>query len=271
MPRSHRLPDKIIDAHNHVSHKTLKELLKNMDDNLVERTLVIGTPLTSNKETLECARMHPDRFIAGAYVDPRRKARAVEEVKRWHGEGVNLIKLFPNLGYYPDDDAVLPVFEKIADLKMAVLSHCGWLSPVLGISASYYSHPGRFEKVIRRFPETVFIMAHMGGIAGFLETIMLTTRTPNTYCDCAPGQGMWVIENWPVVSMIPADRILWGADSLRHGPLIDRCHKAFNKLGFGPRLADIFYNNALGIFQRIGALPASPSRKRGANRRPGKK
>lgn len=75
---------------------------------------------------------------------------------------------------------------------MTVLSHCGWLDGSgPGVTqepwAACYSHPGRFEKTLRLYPDTVFILAPMGGIAGMLEPVMLTTRTANTFSDCSPG------------------------------------------------------------------------------------
>ena len=260
MANRYPLPKRIIDAHNHVATATCDELLSIMDANRVELALVMGSPNTPNEEVLRCVRAHGDRLIGGAYVDPRHINRAVEDVKRWQGEGFRLIKLFPNLGYYPDEDYVQPMFETIAELKLAVLSHCGWLTPAAGVSAAYYSAPGRFEKVIRRHKDTIFILAHMGGMASFLETIMLTTRTPNTYCDCSPGQGTWVIENCPMAASIPPDRIMWGADSNGHAYLLKRCHAALAKLRFGPHMEKIFYSNARGLFERMGALPASPAK-----------
>jgi predicted TIM-barrel fold metal-dependent hydrolase len=193
--------------------------------------------------------------VGGAYIDPREGAGAIDQVKHYHGEGIHLVKLFPNYGYFPDEGKFRPFFDAIAELGMGVLSHCGWLAPNLGVSAAYYSHPGRFEKVIRTYGDTIFIMAHMGGIAGFLETVMLTTRTPNTYTDCSPGQGVWVIENCgAMAASIPPDRMLWGMDCYYPQDWIEKQRAALEELGFAEHSEKIFYSNARGILEKIGAI-----------------
>ena len=250
------MPERIIDAHDHIDAEGLAGRLTEMDEAGVELALMMGTCTRFNDEVMRCVAQHPDRLIGGAYVDPRHTNRALEELKRWHGEGLRVVKLFPNLGYFPDDDVYRPFFEAIAERKMAVLSHCGWLAPKAGVTAAYYSHPGRFEKVIRRHSETIFILAHMGGIAGFLEAIMLTTRTPNSYVDTAPGQGTWVLEcAGAMAASVPPDRLLWGADGVGLSELIERHRKALVQLGHGPHLQKIFHDNARGIFESIGAIP----------------
>ena len=241
MSEEYALPAKRIDVHNHLCEDPEgTKLVGLMDQSGIETTLIMGVrtdlPLeSSNENILQAVRRFPDRLVGGVFADPREPG-AIEEVRRYHGEGFRVVKLFPNVGYYPDDDSLLPFFEKVAELGMAVLSHCGWLWSPGTISAAYYSHPGRFEKVIRRFPEMPFIMAHMGGIAGFLETVMLTTRTPNTYADVSPGQGILVIERGgPIVGAIPPEKLLFGADSYDQLSVMKQSHAGLTKLGFGPQ------------------------------------
>jgi len=252
------LPGKIIDAHNHPRGDDSAELIERMDQCRVETALVMATPGLSNQQMLRSVRAHPGRLIGGVYVDPRDGQQAIDEVRRYHAEGVRVVKLFPNYGYYPDDESLRPFFDAVAELGMAVLSHCGWLAVKDVPVAAYYSHPGRFEKLIRLYPDTIFIMAHMGGIAGFLESVMLTTRTPNTFVDCSPGQGLWVLEaTGAMAASIPPEKILWGADSVELAQNLRRYRAALATLGFGQHFEKIFYSNARVIFERIGALPAA--------------
>ncbi|MCK4277419.1 MAG: amidohydrolase family protein [Phycisphaerae bacterium] len=257
MPRTFPLPERIIDIHNHLGEgRDPAALIELMDKSNIEMTLIMGTFKQPNEDVLKAVGAHPDRLVGGAYVDPR-NGDAIEQLKRHRGEGFRVVKLFPNFGYYPDDEQFRPFFDTVSELGMAVLSHCGWLAPAAGVSAAYYSHPGRFEKVIRTYTDTVFIMAHMGGIAGFLETVMLTTRTPNTYADCSPGQGAWVLAaTGSIAASVPPDRVLWGADSWQQQQWLDHNADALCKLGFGPHFEKIFYSNARGILERIGAVEA---------------
>jgi len=271
MAKKPALPATRIDIHNHLwNDPGGDKLIALMDQNAIEATLIMGVPpmgnILSNDGVLAATKKYPGRLVGGCYLDPRDGKKAIKEMRRFHGEGFRVVKLFPNLGYFPDDDAQTPFFDAVAELGMAVLSHCGWLGGAgVGMShepwAAYYSHPGRFEKVIRRHPETIFIMAHMGGIAGYLETVMLTTRTPNTYVDCSPGQGVLIAERGgPIVGAIPPTKLLFGADSYDQAGTLARESDALIKQGFGEHLDKIFYSNGRGILEKIGALPTVESK-----------
>jgi len=252
------LPPRLFDVHSHVRPETLEERLKQMDESNTETALVMGTCTDSSNEAVQqCCRQHPDRFVMGAYIDPRQITRALEEVRRWHSEGVRIVKLFPNTGYYPDSDAVRPMFDLAAELKMGVLSHCGYLSPKAGATSSYYARPERFEILMRLYPDVPFILAHMGGISGYLETVMLTTRLKNAYVDFSPGQGTHVIQyGGPMAGTVPPEKLMWGADTVDPLPLLEKATKALVNLGYGEHFEKIFYSNAKGLFQRLGVLPA---------------
>lgn len=264
MAMRYRLPERRIDVHNHLwDDDDGSRLIERMDEASIDVTLILGSPRTGekgNRALVKACHRCGDRLVGGCYYDPREGGKAVQALKHYHAEGMRVVKLFPNLGYFPDDETLRPFFDTVAELGMAVLSHCGWLGGS-GESmsrqewAAYYSHPGRFEKIIRIYGDTVFIMAHMGGIAGFLETVMLTTRTPNTYADCSPGQGLWVVENCgKIAGSVPAGKLMFGVDGSAQKERLPRYHKALVKLGYGPHLEEIFYGNARGILERLGLL-----------------
>ena len=168
MSENFSLPSKLIDIHNHVRMDPIgstadadpggDKLIANMDGLNVERTLIMGVTYGHNQSTLAAVKKHPQRFVGGVFADPRNGRRAIDEVRKYHAEGFRFVKLFPNFGYYPDDEQFRPFFEAAAQLKMAVLSHCGYLYPGPG-TAAYYSNPGRFEKLMRAYPDMPFIMA----------------------------------------------------------------------------------------------------------------
>jgi predicted TIM-barrel fold metal-dependent hydrolase len=148
-------------------------------------------------------------------------------------------------------------------MKMAVLSHCGWLG-AKGVSSTKYARPGRFEELFRRFPDTLFIMAHMGGMDGFLEGIMYTTRTPNVYLDSTPGQSHWIFEHAAgLVKGMPPKRLLLGTDGITPpyadgtdcGAEYAKQVEMLGKLGWSEHVGDIFYNNAAAVISKYGLLP----------------
>jgi len=259
-----KLPKRIIDVHNHLwGDDDGSRMVARMDELSIEKCVVMGSPSRfkfGNDAVLKGCRKFPKRLIGGAYYDPRRGKKALAELKRWSGEGLRIVKLFPNLGWFPDDPKYGAFFDKVAELKMGVLSHNGWLGGSgAGMNqepwATYYATPGRFEKVVRTQPDTVFIMAHFGGISGVLESVMLTTRTPNLYVDCSPGQGLWAVEHCGAIAgSVPPEKLMWGADCTPDKKFLERYRKALVKLGYGPHLDKIFYSNAKTVLEKIGAL-----------------
>ena len=98
-----------------------------MDAANIEMTLIMATMHCSNDTMLAACRRHPGRLVGGVYADPREGTNGIETVRRYHAQGVRIVKLFPNIGYFPDDPALHGFFDAVADLGMLVLSHCGWL------------------------------------------------------------------------------------------------------------------------------------------------
>ena len=265
MAKSYRMPKPIFDAHNHLraDDRDGAMMIESQDKFGIESTVVMGLPFDGervikrvNEQVIRAQQKHPGRLIGGIYCDPRNVKKAIATAKHGYAEGLRLVKLFPNMGYFPDDDKVRAFFDKVAELKMGVLSHCGWLWPKNPLPiAAYYSHPGRFEKLLRIYPDTPFIFAHMGGIAGVLEAVMLTTRTPNAYVDGSPGQGLWALETLgAIAASVPPEKLLYGADGEATPEFMERYRKALVKIGYGPHLDKVFYSNARGIFEKLGVL-----------------
>lgn len=116
-------------------------------------------------------------------VDPRRPG-LLDLVRRAHEElGFEGLKLYPALGFLPDDPALTPVYAYAQEHDLPVVSHCskGGLTfqgrlprvhprtgaPLGGITRAEYarlcSHPANFESVLTRFPELRVCLAHFGG------------------------------------------------------------------------------------------------------------
>ncbi len=100
-------------------------------------------------------------------VDPRRP-NVVEEFKRWHREyKIRGVKLYPNLGYFPDDPVLLEVYAYCEKNKLPVLAHCstGGIRKT-GLSreqAQKFAHPANYKSVLKQFPKLNFCLAHFGG------------------------------------------------------------------------------------------------------------
>ncbi|MCD6405346.1 MAG: amidohydrolase family protein [Planctomycetes bacterium] len=259
------LPEKIIDMHTHPGYPVgeLGKILDYMDERGIEKIVSLGASKGPeyNDRILKLREMAPERIIGGPCVDPRDPG-ALDELKRCHDKGCRILKLFPNFGFYPDEAQFVPFFEEVARMGFGILSHCGWLG-AKRLSSVKYARPMRFEELFRRFPDTLFIMAHMGGISGFIEGIMYTTRTPNVYLDTTPGHSHWVFKHaGEMVRGMPVERLLLGTDGISPPSKDWDASKQYeliaseiDDLGWGEHLEDIYYNNAARVIEKYKLLP----------------
>jgi len=131
----------------------------------------------------------PDRLRGYAFItglgdteeNLRELERAIQDL------GLHGVKMFPNLGWYPDDPRMDPIYELIEDLRVPILFHSGvvpWISDIHGQGPllSKYSRPVYYEGVVRKFPKLKIILAHMGW-PWFMESITVAYLTPNIYLD----------------------------------------------------------------------------------------
>jgi predicted TIM-barrel fold metal-dependent hydrolase len=131
----------------------------------------IGTPIlpfeSQLKELAALRDANKGALIPFCCVDPRRP-NVVSEFKRWHKEyKFSGVKIYPNLGFYPDDPILMEIYQYCEAKKLPVLAHC---SPggirKLGISvdeAREFANPANYKKALAEFPTLHFCLAHFGG------------------------------------------------------------------------------------------------------------
>jgi predicted TIM-barrel fold metal-dependent hydrolase len=250
----------LIDFHYHLADndKALAALLADMDISSVDRTLLIGGPpeafwdymncrFASNGKILEAVRKHPQRLIGSVYLDPRDPS-AAGELDRYIGEGFKAVKMFPAVGYYPDDEKFFPLYEKIEACGVPVIFHAGQtnikvISDEPGVrkaTNSKYGNPMNFDMIARLFPRMPIILAHMG-YPHYIEAWSVAHANPNVYMDIS-GSGPWT-EGIPIVfnamgghSFIPVDfaRVIWGSDNcLPQAEHIARSQVYMRQMGAG--------------------------------------
>ena len=155
-----------------------------------------------------------DRFHPFIGVDPNRPdAPAIIErlVKRYSPIG---IKMYPAVGFYPDEERMDAYWRMVDDLGLLVVTHAGMALEPLD---EKYCHPSMMQKVAERYPDTNFIIAHLGG-KYHEELFPLMEACDNVYADCSALQG-WVPNDITMIrrrlddslSRFP-DRIVFGSD-----------------------------------------------------------
>jgi len=206
-----------------------KSLLAEMDEAGIDKSVLLpvdfGIPLGDpevsieevNKKYAELARKYPDRLIAFAGVDPRRKngldlfKRCIED---WEMKG---LKLHPSAGFYPNQKEVYPLLEKACEWKIPVLIHSGAMMVPL---RSKYSQPIHFDDLATDFPDLPIITAHSGGPFGYTQMISIMMIKLNIMADISAWQVI-ADRNYhlfcralrELMDFVEPERIFFGSDS----------------------------------------------------------
>ncbi len=190
-----------------------------MDAAGVDRAVLLGwywenhvTCVMQNRFYAECVRVHPDRLLAFAAVQPAAGDAALAEIRRAHGEGlIGLGELSPHSQHVGVDDARwLAVLALAGELGLPVNLHVTDPSSVTG------NYPGRVETPLvdfvlmaQVFSKVNFILAHWGG-AWWRQGARMpgnvwfdTAASPLLYAPTVFAEG---------VAACGADRVLWGTD-----------------------------------------------------------
>lgn len=119
-------------------------------------------------------------------VDPRR-SNLLDFVKKYvEMHNFKGIKIYPRLGFYPNDDRLYPIYDYAQKVNIPVLSHCSrggvhtrkitqdmLNHPQRGrlkkLKAKHFSHyftePRNYESILSDFPDLRLCLAHFGGNA----------------------------------------------------------------------------------------------------------
>ena len=204
-------------------------LLAEMDESGIDKSVILpvdfgvamGDPEVSieevNKKYSELAKKHPNRLIAFAGVDPRRK-NGLELFKRCIEEwGMKGLKLHPCTGFYPNQKEVYPLLEKASEWKVPVLIHSGSMMVPL---RSKYSQSIHFDDLGADFPDLPIIAAHSGGMFGYTQMISIMNIKLNIMADISAWQ-VTADRNYPffckslrdLMDFVEPERIFFGSDS----------------------------------------------------------
>ncbi len=136
------------------------------------------------QELTELYRTFPNMVIPFVPVDPRR-SNVFDLVKRYvEDHDYKGIKIYPRLGFYPNDPALLPIYEYAQANDLPIMSHCSrggvytrkitdkmldhpWRGRLTRNQPREFSHyftePKNFQGILSAFPELKVCLAHFGG------------------------------------------------------------------------------------------------------------
>ncbi len=147
-----------------------------------------------------CGTIHPDA------------EDALEEIQRISKLGLHGVKLHSEYQFFcPDEERMMPVYRKIAELGMFAVFHGGWDPVTVG---EVRGTPERFAKAAAEVPELTFVIAHLGGmnywddvekhLAGRFENVYFDVSVIARYIDKA--------QLLRIIRQQGADKILFGSD-----------------------------------------------------------
>jgi len=209
----------IIDAHIHLQGSVYAgdkraggdDLLRAMDEAGVSRAVVVGLGPEDNGSIIEIATSYSSRLIPFICVDPEdRPSLVIKRAALERGiRGLGEIYLKCGPSQLPEAHLRL-VLEAAKTHALPVMIHTGDFS---------YTAPLLMTDMARRFPDVIFILAHMGSTAFVLDAIEIAKMFPNIYLETSGMTSPSMLGR--AVAECGPGRILFGSDYPFWHPLVE--------------------------------------------------
>jgi len=208
------------DDPSQIRNGSIDRLIGEMDAAGIDKTVLLGLDVglafTSelgvreyNDYVADIVREHPERIIGFAGIDPRRGKEGIVELQRCYDKGLRGLKLWTLTGFYPDDEAYYPLYEKVAELGIPMLIHTGSGPPKTYMK---FNKPLYVDKVAVDFPEINIIMAHIGA-PWVDEAVAIVIKNSNVYVDISAWEP--VVKAAPIALCQALTQIKMATGSLR--------------------------------------------------------
>jgi len=153
-----------------------------------------------------------EKIIPFAYIDPR-KENALREARYWVKErGFMGLKLYPPIGFYPDDSELLKFFQGVEILNVPILFHMGRVLPHPRLRMKY-ANPIYLEGVAVNCPDLKLIVGHFARPWTY-EAYCLAAGFPHVYIDLTTGGSEDRVMIKRAVNNLGAERLVFGTDSI---------------------------------------------------------
>lgn len=184
-----------------------------------------------------CGTVHPD------------SENAVAEVERISRLGLCGLKFHSEYqGFRPDEERMMPIYRKAAELGLFVVFHGGW-DPFS--KDEILATPRSFANIAEKLPDLTIVAAHMGGMKMFDEVEdCIAGKFGNIYLDT--GVVADYIERGQLLRIIRthgADRILFASDAPWDDPKKEK--KMIDDLPLTDEEREmIYWNNAMKLAEK---------------------
>ena len=121
-----------------------------------------------HQQLLKLADKYGEQVIPFFAVDPRRKDEVVAQVQKHVVNGrFRGIKIYPNLGYAPNDNTLMKVYELCVRHDIPVMTHCSpggvWQYGLSEKERREFSKPESYQCIFDEFRTLKLCLAHFGG------------------------------------------------------------------------------------------------------------
>jgi uncharacterized protein len=230
--------------------RELDELVDEMDQNGVERAVLMINMQSPSKRALSFVEARPERFALGAgghdLLKPMSNLARLESFVENHPVAYTVVgPSFWGDGMYPPTDAVyFPLYTKCCELDLPLCMNAGLPGPPI---PGEVQNPIHFDRVCVRFPELRLCMMH--GADPWWDTAI---RLMIKYANLRLMTSAWAPRHLPAsllhfMRTRGKNRIMFASDS----PVlsITRCVKEASELDLSPELLDNYlYGNAQAFF-----------------------
>ena len=192
---------------------TVPDLLQSMHHNNISQSIICSiatTPKQFNPILEWSKKILTKQIIPLPSVHPASDT-VLKELELIQNNGFKGIKLHPYYQeFFLDEDRLLPLFKRLADLGLFVVMHCGY---DIGFPREERANPKQIKELITAIPTLKFVAAHLGGWQQW-DDVATHLIGKDLYMDLA-----FVLDFLPkeqAVEMIrnhPKDKILFGSDS----------------------------------------------------------
>ena len=217
---------RIIDSHGHCSvdgsyELSADDMVESLDLYGIDR-ICCSAPITQgasppeavtarNDLILGAMRKHPGRIMGQCFLDPRHDRHAQDEITRCIVDnGMIGVKLYHQQRIA--DPVQFPIIERCIDLGVPILVHAGYpAAPELREQQPNIATGEHFAEISKRYPEAIFICAHIGGGGDWERQIKGLREAPMVYVDTAGS----VADSGMIdrcVRELGVDRILFACD-----------------------------------------------------------
>jgi len=170
-----------------------------------------------NDYLFEVVARHPDLFLPGPSINPKRRD-AVDELERCASRGARILKIHPpTQDVDPADPRFRPFYRRAADLRVAVMFHTGTEKATAIVGHEFCGA----DRLSLALGEGCTVVAAHTCMSSFFEKedlfpklVEMVERHPRLYCDTSNLASMFRWRNLPRALAVPEirDRLVYASD-----------------------------------------------------------